>query len=833
MSLNLVFLYMSVEIDLRNRFGEKPENYIDPRVKVRFGFLIRSFENEDDKNIDIKLREQAQSDSPGASLSDLIKRMVKEVAFSQFRLNLDEFIHRFKKNNLADLIATKFANSLVFIDSDLKYLDQNNDQQLDRQLEELEKQVLLNTVLFLDRYNLTGAETLFEFFKQQKDDAPEISISRLFLEEYIEIGEDGDKRKMTLREKVSEKIKDNIDRIAHEAYFEKFSEDKRGFVMAYIMGRVIKYNVQEKKMIFDHKEFLALMRYLDNVGYSINRMNGETLYDWLYSDSRQMAVYAREHKLHSLNLDVKNQIKDVLGESREESDLDKRSILFFEEGFDVKAFHDKYIKPSLFKFYSKKITSVKKIREPDIFHKLNDPKNLAQLNYTTQLMRYIESLIITAKEDPNNFMSKIREVFGLNNSPLLYKLQNKEVEEYFAYCFEKAEEKFRRTLADALTYRKDTDIHQACVYPEEILKQRNVATLLEWFHNPKLFIETFPKYKHTPLDQITFACSAFLRDFLRISKKLSNKNFIEASERRDILEKYIKKILKIKDLKNIDINFYLLEEVSDDEQLLDKPHYEVVFDDRDIQQFALNNDNKISLDSIKPEQKFLDINGKKFLIHPKESKQFKKIRLEIPFIPVVESKYKKKKNKFGRKDYKYVEALIYSGDAHYIHVKDELARIVSEDRGKEVSDENRWMLVFSNADDLNIFREFIYSNHARNLIKADDPSEGRNISTKNFIPKRSKSSSKFKQTQEFSIAKTFSFPEKLKDGKIQMVDTMLETQCQNLRSLLIYNLSDYSNTSHHSYRSARAWPLLFNLYFPPEYFGDKFKDFERQGFNYK
>lgn len=184
MSLNLVFLYMSVEIDLRNRFGEKPENYIDPRVKVRFGFLIRSFENEDDKNIDIKLREQAQSDSPGASLSDLIKRMVKEVAFSQFRLNLDEFIHRFKKNNLADLIATKFANSLVFIDSDLKYLDQNNDQQLDRQLEELEKQVLLNTVLFLDRYNLTGAETLFEFFKQQKDDAPEISISRLFLHEY-------------------------------------------------------------------------------------------------------------------------------------------------------------------------------------------------------------------------------------------------------------------------------------------------------------------------------------------------------------------------------------------------------------------------------------------------------------------------------------------------------------------------------------------------------------------------------------------------------------------------------------------------------------------------
>ncbi len=824
---------MSIEIDLRDKFGEKPENYIDPRVKVRFGFLIRSCENDDDKNIDLKLREHAQTDSPGASLSDLIKRMIKEVAFSQFRLNLDEFIHRFKKNNLADLIATKFANSLISVDSDIKYLDQNSDQQVDGQLRNLEKQVLLNTVLFLERYNLTGAETLFEFFKQQKDDAPDVSISKLFLEEYIETGEDGVKRKMTLREKVSEKIKDNIDRIANEAYFEKFSEDKRGFVMAYIMGRVIKYSVQDKRMIFDYKEFLALMKYLDNVGYSINRMNGETLYDWLYSDSRQMAVYAREHKLHSLNLEIKNQIKDVLGESKIEDISEKRDVLFFEENFDVKAFHDKFIKPALFKFYSKKLNSVSKIREPDIFHKLNDPKNLAQINYTTQLMRYIETLINTVKEDRQIFVSKIREIFGLNNSPLLNKLHNKEVEEYFAYCLRKAEDKFRRTLGDALMYRRDTDIHQACVYPEEILKQRDLATLLEWFHNPKLFVDTFPKYKDTPLDQITFACSAFLRDFLKISKKLSNKKFIEATERRDILEKYIKKILKIKDLSEVDVDFYLLEEVSEDGQLLEKPNYEVIFDDKNIQQFSLNDNNKVGLDSIQSGQKFLDMNGKNFLIHPKESKHFKKVRLEIPFIPIVESTHKKKKNKFGRKDYKYIEALIYTGDTHYIHVKDEIARIVSEDRGKEVSDENRWMLVFSNADDLNVFREFLYSNHARDLIKADDPAEYRNISTKNFVPKRSKSSSKFKQTQEFSIAKIFSFPEKLKDGKIQMVDTMLETQCQNLRSLLIYNLSDYSNTSHHSYRSSRAWPLLFNLYFPPEYFGDKFKDFERQGFNPK
>lgn len=843
---------MSLRVELRAAIHDQ-KRIIDPRVKVRFGFLTRESERMTNHEIDRKLREKAQTESPGASLSDLIKSMVKEVAYGQARLSLQEFIERFKKNRLADLIAAKFANSLFEVDNDV-ILTTNGPKSVNRPdlNAEAEQIVLRSIVEFLERYNLTGAETLFEFLRQQKADWPMVEIGQLFLEEYEEVDLKGNVTRTTLREKVAGKVLDNIDRIAAEAYQEKFNEDKRGFIMGFLMGRVIQYDAKARKISFNSKEFNNLMTYLDSIGQTVNRMGSETLYDWLYYDSRQMAKYIEEQRVNSTKFGVREDIAKtgVLDDIAPQKDGE---ALFFDEEFNVKAFHDRYIKPAIFKFYSQKLRRIARVREPDFLHRLNDPENLATQNHTVQLMRYVKALVETAKDDPKNFLAKIREVFGLNDTPMMQGLSNKEVQDHFAYCFAKAEEKFRKTLADALAYRGDNEVVQACVYPEEILACRDLAKLLEWFYSPEVFKKEFPAYGKLPDDQITFACSAFLRDFLRVSKKLSNKQFKEAEQRRDILEKYMRKTLEIRDIAQLTIKFRLLEELGPNGQPLEKKSYEVVYNDRLLGQFANGLNSGLAKIAMHSSDDVIHYGGKIYRLYPQEFKDFKKVRMKVPDMPMVEDKSddkskkgrKQKRYLFNKRRLKEIEALIYTGDSHYIHVKDDIARLSSEDRGKEVSDENRWMLVFANDEDAVTFRNFIYSAHARNLIKADDPSERRSLSIKGRKPLRTKNSSLFKEAQSFSISKVFSFPErvevvekpkygpKVKERRLQMVDTLLETQCQNLRALLIYNLTDYSVTSHNSYRSERAWPLLFNLYFPPEYFGDEFKDFQVQGFKYQ
>jgi hypothetical protein len=77
---------------------------------------------------------------------------------------------------------------------------------------------------------------------------------------------------------------------------------------------------------------------------------------------------------------------------------------------------------------------------------------------------------------------------------------------------------------------------------------------------------------------------------------------------------------------------------------------------------------------------------------------------------------------------------------------------------KEVSDKYRWLLVFSNKKDLDVFREFMYSSDAREFIKVDDLPEGRQFTNKMRKPERSGNSKKLKEQQNFAITKTFSFP---------------------------------------------------------------------------
>jgi hypothetical protein len=197
---------------------------------------------------------------------------------------------------------------------------------------------------------------------------------------------------------------------------------------------------------------------------------------------------------------------------------------------------------------------------------------------------------------------------------------------------------------------------------------------------------------------------------------------------------------------------------------------------------------------------------------------------------IPEMKFNEEKNIYEGKTFREVTALIYSGDDHLIHSKEALTRVISQDRGKEVSDESRWMLCFANIEDLNSFKAFIYGKNPKGMVKVEDAAEKRVRSNKGRTVSRTKSTSEFKKNQDFVYTVELSYPLRGSDGQIQVKKAMLESQCQRLKWLLLKNLSKYTPASHDVYRAQRSWPILFSHYFPPEIFGDRFKVFLDEGY---
>jgi hypothetical protein len=430
--------------------------------------------------------------------------------------------------------------------------------------------------------------------------------------------------------------------------------------------------------------------------------------------------------------------------------------------------------------------------------------------------------------------------FGQTRDKFNSAFSNQDVQEHFEYFFGQTREKFNKVLREALYYRKDSEIHQACVYPQEILECTDLAKLIEWFLQPDVFKQQYPQYAGVPNDQIAYMASAFLREFMNVMERMSDRNFIEAEKRRHMIEADMKFSLDIRYIKTVEVGFRMVEEVDQQGRSFSPKRLDVVIDSRDIQEFV-NGQDRLFAEQIKKEGRpgeLLEVDaedGQKryYRVYEQEKKKFKKVRMSIPVMRI-----DPETGLFVKEKDVVTTALIYSGDDHYVHLKDALTIILSFDRGKEVTDESRWMICFATQEGQEAFKSFIYSRNPKGMIKTEDASENRFISNKRNRRKAADSTKQFKQGQEFTHTMYVSYitarvKRKENDRVVKYLQTekmTLETQCQTLRNLLRTNLSKHSPSSHDVYKSQSYWPLLFSYYFPPEFFGDKFKAFQDQGF---
>lgn len=813
---------------------------VDPTVAVRFDYLMGTSSQLSDADIDLEMRKMVQKEGAAVSLNNMIKGVVREFAYTKARLSLAELVQRFQKQRLAMAISKNFTNSLLDLDTDPRVKSEEEFYLTEDAQAELEGRVISNVLAFLRDKGLTSAVTLYQFLEQQKRRYPMICFSELFSKAF-RYPEEKDEQSTTLTNKVAEQIDESFPVLAAAAYLDKFQEDKRGFVMNFMMGRVIKYDPKQRATVFDTKEFGRLMKYLDSVGANVVRFGDETLYDWLYAESRQMKSYIDERRVESERFGVRDDLARAGAVLDQEQEKKKP---FFSNDFNVRDFYSSNIMPAVFKFYSKKKAKVTELEDVDLLHDLNDVNNVGLSNYTFQLTRYLKDLLRTGRKNPKVFMAKFREMFGFTDIPATEKkINQKHVDEFIAVSFRRAKIKFNRIMEQGLRFRHDEQAAKLMTYPREILDCEDLLELIDYVLHPEEFQKKYPKYANMPKYRIAFAASAFLMDFLKTSKKMVDEDFLEAEERRRLSEENMVRALQIKERKSMNIPMRVVECLDDNGKEFSPSKKTMVFDANGIEEFAhIMKDREMADFLIKntvAEDEIFVWKGAKYRVLPIEKKKFEKVKMVITYHTV------KIDEKTGERIYveekREVVALIYSGDGNLVHLKDEYDRMITDDRGKEISDECRAMVILANPEDEAAFRKFQLTKQIRGVVKVDDHSRGRSISTKSGLKHEKASAAGFKENERFKTAKKYIYPELVegmtvdKEGKkvsgmtISTRSATVEYQVHGLDTALIYNLSKYTQADHDKYRAKRAWPLLFKYYFPPYIFGDEYKILQDQG----
>lgn len=788
----------------------------DLRVEVRFGFLTSDQQGINEKFVDDLLKDKVERVSADSSLKDLIERLVTEVAYRKARLTPTEFLLAFERASLPELITGQFL--VHYLESEkrkMEYLEMAREEyQIDDEKEkEIEASAKRKTLEFLEKSRLNGAITFYEFLNNLHRKFPYLKISKI-LEGEVEI-------------KLLGKIREGFAEIAMNKYKTLYTEDKKGFVMAYMMGRVIKLDPKSGSQDFDSRVFRQVIEFVDQMGDSMESLKGESLYDLLYKESKAMSEYVEAEQIEMGRLHTRSAIEQAGLLESDHSEL--REKVFFDANFDVGEFYQKNIVPSIFRFNSSKFNKLKKVRLVDIIDL--SPEALRQTTFSIEHLRVLKNMVDLHDKNPQEFFEMLRYHLGFNYSPRAAAFKDELVKANMDETFDVVKRKIGKNIEDALAYREEGDpIRTDCRYIPEIIDNHEIVDLMRWILNPGLFKKQFPRCAAVSKEVISHQCKVMLQEFLMVDSTIHDEAFQQVEARREMLEDFAHLGLKIRDERPIDLQFRLMEQVDEKgEVVLDKnkkPNYWVAFNNEGLEE--CHNGLKPEVNKEILENKDLEryeMNGEFYKVYPIEEKKFTKVKMTVPYYDVDE---------MGRNlDHKEeeIEMLIYSAKDRFVDSKDILSNLLSQTRGKEISDENRWMLAYPTKRDEAIFKEFLYGIEPHKIIKVEDAAEGRKINRKTRVAEKVSSSVHLKGGQDLAMAKKLDLVKKT-EGKAKRKSNVLETLVQSVPNMLALYLSDNSVSAHPVYRATRAWSLM-GIYFNPQVWGDKYQEYKNQGFDYQ
>lgn len=822
-----------------------------------------------DQKVDHDLLEQAQhlSTSTTSSLRSIVEDLA-QLGYEEGCLLGDEFLEKFYSFNIAGLLASNFAAQLkndniinVKITPDISGRNDEAEgdvsQQNDEGEFELEERLVFNhdqdeeyqnareeLISFLKDYAKDNGRTLSSFLKRAKRHYPNVNFAQMFTES-PEADEEVNMRGTHSRKiegglrpnSVRSLLEDQINKAAalvvgqkYRSLFEGVPDNlddekkkkarKTSFILDYIFRRVINVD-SENNVRADHNSAEKLVSFLNKQGYEL-----ENLYMVLYKEINEMRKM--KSRMKNTRDSVKKKISGII--------LEETPYPFLDENFDFDAFFHGNITPLILKARAKKIPK-DNLRSVDIT-KIN-PIGMSEVIVPEIALKPVKEKYEDISESEVHFMAELRKYFNYEDTPNA-ELSDEEVLNILQGQLGKVRELIKFVTDNALKIRKPDDpIREDCKFMDEIINCDDIRKLIRWMVDPKIFIAENPEHKEVPYKLVRHQARKMFELLLFYRKHAFAEQFKLAPDHRDELEQHMRLRLKISNEKPKEYVFRIVVPIDEDGNEMtitdaegrSKPAYEVSFIPTELDE----NDGKETIVSReKPDGTF-----QRYHAYPVETKKFIIANAEIPNGPVGP----------GHK----VKLIVYAGkeEGNLMHCKSEMSYLSSLLRGKKPTDLIRWSIVANSAETSMYVRTFLYENYSSSgTQKINDRAEGRNMSEKQQMG-RSEGSAALNGEREFTSAIYATLPARgivlNKDGSLKINQETgkpeekidhhhigFETQIYDLNSMLIYNISDYTVSSHGNvYTPEREFGSLFEQLFPPILYGEDFAKYQLEGFNHQ
>jgi hypothetical protein len=812
-----------------------------------------------DQKVDHALLEQAEhlSTSTTSSLRSIVEDLA-QLGYEEGRLLGDEFLEKFHEFKIAGVLVANFAEQLkndnllkVKISPDISGREQDpaDDEPINEDEDaETEERLVLHhrddedyqnareeLISFLKDYAKDNGRTLSSFLQSAKRQYPHVNFYQMFTEDLdanLEVNmrgthsrhAEGGRKSNTVRALLEEQINQAAALVVNQKYralFEgvadnrddekKKKERKKGFILDYIFRRVINVN-SENKVGADHDSAEKLVNFLSSQGYEL-----ENLYMVLYSEINEMRQM--KSRMQNTRESVKKKISGII--------LEETPYPFLEENFDFDAFFHGNITPLILEARAKKIPA-DNLRLVDIT-KIT-PTGMAEVIVPDGALKPVKEKYEDISESEAHFVAELRKYFNYEDTPSA-KLSDAEVLNILQGQLGKVRELIKFVTDNALKIRKEDDpIREDCKFMDEIINCNDIRKLIRWMIDPKIFIAENKQHEDVPYKLVRHQARKMFELLLFYRKHAFAEEFKQAPEHRDELEQHMRDRLKISNEKPKEYKFRIVVPIDADGNEMNivdakgrsKPAYEVSYvptelDEADGEETIVSRENS-------------DGSFQRYHAYPVETKKFIVADAEIPNGP----------DGPGQK----VKLIVYAGkeEGKLMHCKSEMSYLSSLLRGKLPTDLIRWSIVANSAETSMYVRTFLYENYSSSgSQKISDRAEGRNLSEKKQLG-RSEGSAALNGEREFTSAMYATLPERKtvigKDGQQkEIIDHHhigFETQIYDLNSMLIYNISDYTVSSHGNvYTPEREFGSLFEQLFPPILYGESFAKYQLEGFNHQ
>lgn len=811
--------------------------------------------------------------TPSLNAQSIIQTLIS-VSFHKHQILDKEFEETFREQGIAKVLANEFLQAIQ-----QKYSVANDSDEEMSVNDSTDSVIIREEILsFFNRFHhesITFAEFIGDLIRNFGAEEVLFQLKQPDIEE-------------KLAEKVGELAQEIIPQEYTNLYGKNLNDPKEGkkrinnFILDVLFKRIIK--VKREIIEVDQKAVEQLVDFLHRQQYPL-----EDIAELFWDEIERMEA------LHQRTKEVAQEEKQAVGAIRKNtrSLIESLNILentpLFKKEYGLDRILKFNFQPAIRQVRGEKLRKMKKCRFIDIFSL--DIDELAKVVYPEEALKILQAKLAFIKQSEENLAQERREFFNflLKEKPategstedqevvevgteksgqqdkrtedtsqqgnedihtkktnvrvtassmsstipkpretLIVKLSDQEIEEFLANELAKTADFIQCVISTALKMRHPNDpIHDDCYIPDEILECRKIEELYEWLIDPAVFKQRYPYYANFSSASIRHFASLMLRLTLFHRKHISEDDIKTDIVNQKYLTTYLKEDLKIKELGEETIKYRvrypLNEETQNGNGEADKAK-EIVVD-----KHIINRDPGSHF-------KALDSSGNEYFYYPVETKNFKRVEIEISYKDQKTNTFKRKK----------MQVLIYCGDNNLIHRKDWESMLVSILRGKQIKDRLRTTILVDNDEDADLLREVIYEKFtAGGVAGVEDYAEGRD---KNHT--RAKGSEDFAKGRVLSISCYAMVPveetidendplyhsKRKKIGEKVVRERKINFELQVLkRDKLLLSASNYTGQSHeNAYKPQRTFDnVLFKYFFPIWLHGRTMAQYKKQGFAYQ